>query len=760
VPAEFIPYGTSYPDLNSERLTYTVARKVLSACLAHKEFDLIELRYLELASGNRADVIVVDCVNDQVQSHNKVGIKVRERLALVFTGDDISAPEVRPLRDDFPLLLHMQRVLSGNPSSICLYLEPWSDISRSWTPQKFLQRILWWLAQSAQEKLHPTEQRVEQFYFEAPHKLVLPPDFYTKIKDEAYALTIGLVKLSDGKSFKIMKGIFEPKATAQKKLFPETTPLFLTVTPVLHGNVEAFPNTLGELSDQLAARSILTQESISVSLSEVLKAKIPDSGRAHNANGRCLVILLIPICRTPEGEPERFETRAYFLEEDVTTLGESLGELTKHNGKFFITPILNGVAQEKSTNWRTINIYPIEIGHAATKDFAREASGISPKAAIFKGVIGGVGALGSTLMDLWSKEAWGEWAVVDHDIVEAHNVVRHLAKDFHVGSYKVEAVQNMVEVTYYDDHYKVVAIPDKINNKDNPKIQEALSEASLFVDASTTLEVPREFAQIEAPRSVSLFLTPSGLSSALLFEDSERKTRLDSLEAQYYRAILNSTWGKKHLVNDKSAIRIGMSCRDMSAVISHEAIQLHAAILAKQVRFLREKPQAYIKVWTETPETGALAAEEITVYDTIRTQCGEWQIVWDAGIQQKLFELRANYLPNETGGVIVGYIDQKLKAIYIVDVLPQPKDSQADQVGFTRGTEDLQATLDEIALLTSKVVGYIGEWHSHPPGASAMPSGTDAILLCWLADILLKDGDPALMVIAGHEEISLLVKGE
>ena len=71
--------------------------------------------------------------------------------------------------------------------------------------------------------------------------------------------------------------------------------------------------------------------------------------------------------------------------------------------------------------------------------------------------------------------------------------------------------------------------------------------------------------------------------------------------------------------------------------------------------------------------------------------------------QKKLRETRANSLPDETGGVILGYVDQKRKAVHIVDVLPAPSDSEANQPGFTRGAEGLKGALERCAALTAKM---------------------------------------------------------
>lgn len=134
----------------------------------------------------------------------------------------------------------------------------------------------------------------------------------------------------------------------------------------------------------------------------------------------------------------------------------------------------------------------------------------------------------------------------------------------------------------------------------------------------------------------------------------------------------------------------------------------------------------------------------------IREKRDAWTVISHAAISAKLNALRAARLPAETGGLIVGYIDHPLKRIFIVDVLPAPSDSEGTPSGFVRGTDGLLAALDAIRDRTAGIVGYLGEWHSHPPFHTPRPSEDDVSLLVHCETVLARDGVPALMVIVGR----------
>ena len=86
MPPRFRAFGAinatqEVADLRSER-----ARQIARACSVVPGFQLIELRHSDVAGG--AEVVVVDAINDQVPTRNAVGIKARERLALVVPVDE------------------------------------------------------------------------------------------------------------------------------------------------------------------------------------------------------------------------------------------------------------------------------------------------------------------------------------------------------------------------------------------------------------------------------------------------------------------------------------------------------------------------------------------------------------------------------------------------------------------------------------------------------------------------------------------------
>ena len=53
------------------------------------------------------------------------------------------------------------------------------------------------------------------------------------------------------------------------------------------------------------------------------------------------------------------------------------------------------------------------------------------------------------------------------------------------------------------------------------------------------------------------------------------------------------------------------------------------------------------------------------------------------------------------------------------------------------------------------IVGYIGEWHSHPTGHSTSMSGEDIIQLTHLAQEMAEEGLPAISLIVGDNNFQV-----
>lgn len=97
--------------------------------------------------------------------------------------------------------------------------------------------------------------------------------------------------------------------------------------------------------------------------------------------------------------------------------------------------------------------------------------------------------------------------------------------------------------------------------------------------------------------------------------------------------------------------------------------------------------------------------------------------------------------------MLLGYHDVSAGDVVIVDALPAPPDSEHCEGHFVRGVDGLLDAYKDVQRRTGNIVGYLGKWHSHPPGHSARPSGDDILQLFKLALGMVDEGLPVTLAL-------------
>ena len=537
----------------------------------------------------------------------------------------------------------------------------------------------------------------------------------------------------------------------------------LSLPPILHGRVEYFPATLGDLHDQFERRGAPLADALFDGVRSLC-----ENGRLQKPSSEISVLVLsVGLLREAGGTPERTAEIGFVVGANIADLGVAMGVLEKvdsaklGNGRrnpgssdtTYLAVNLIGGASIERRDWRDVGVEPLMVIPAFTPELGRRMSGI-PEAGP-KGTLAGVGALGSQMFDLWARSGWGRWTVIDPDHVKPHNLARHRAFECHVGVNKADVITELVRSVYATQPAVTRGIVDRATNVKSLEVCEALDSSDVVVDVTTDLGFPRMIAaRHSVKRALSVFITPSGLGAVMLLEDAGRAIRLDALECQYYRQVISQSWGARHLAGNQGHLWTGAGCRDVSAVIPNELIAMHGGNLARMARTRMAAPEAGLLVWHYEPCDGSVCASSYDPVVPLVSSLDGLKIVWDGAVRARVRGQREACLPNETGGVLLGYFDLALGAVFIVDAQSAPADSRAERTGFIRGIEGLEASVNEAARRTANIVRYVGEWHSHPRDHTSQPSGLDIILLAHLARALDADGLPALMLIVGESEES------
>jgi hypothetical protein len=161
-----------------------------------------------------------------------------------------------------------------------------------------------------------------------------------------------------------------------------------------------------------------------------------------------------------------------------------------------------------------------------------------------------------------------------------------------------------------------------------------------------------------------------------------------------------------------------------------------------------DQDAAIIRIWQTSEGSSDVSAVDVAVSPVNRRVLGTWTVLYDDELLETVQRLRAERLPNETGGILVGSFDVERRIVYVVDTIPSPIDSEERRTLYIRGCEGLQERLARAQQQTFEQLEYVGEWHSHPDGCDCLPSRDDLNVLSWLTTRMDADGVPGVMMIA------------
>lgn len=750
----FRKFGEPIGASPEEASQIAAVKSTYRAILKHPGFKYVSFVRIS-TRGKTAEAIVVDVENHDVPTRNKFGIQFRERLALCFTAPQTYEPEVFPLRDTFPTLIHTNQGRSA-PSlrSLCLSVEDWRLSSRSWTPQKHLKSILWWMSKAGSGALHAPDQPVEPIYFHSRDEILLPRSFGERLlsgqSDSLICTTIRKRRDNSG----TLLAEFSTNIREDAKRNYEHDCIIISADPIVQGVIERFPSTLGELEFGLAERSASIKRQLFEAIVKIFSGR-PAS--QESVPRRMVLIVCVQVTRSPGQPAELIGKHAFYCEEGAAGVGLAAGVLHALEGQIFAVPLLDKPTIQ--SKWESISIHPLEIAQELDLFAARQHSGIQEPGP--QGSIVGLGALGSSIAMHWIRSGWGRWTFIDTDRIKPHNLVRHEAFAEHIGYDKAVAMATLAERIHSSlDAEEMAIVADGADFSDERLLQR-LKESEVIIDC--TADVLYGFLhgqRDELPRGLTVFLNPSGNDAVLIAEDSRREIRLDSLEAQYYRFIRNAPWGLIHSAAAGDGIRTGAGCRDRSVVIGGDLVHLHASLLANYLRKQVNSSSATIRIWRSNPGDMSIETESVIVHPPLFGESNSYRIVWDTGLRERVEAWRKRALPNETGGILVGIYDLIAKRIYLVDALPAPPDSEETPSSFRRGLEGVQSAIEQVALMSGGRVGYVGEWHTHPDCADRSMSKQDRELLEQLKAIQAGDGLPVVMMIVAKDGVNLTVEAE
>jgi Prokaryotic E2 family A/ThiF family/Prokaryotic homologs of the JAB domain len=671
-----------------------------------------------------------------------------EIVSICFFFDINSAPAILIARSDFPDTPHQNLPPEGFPCQICIDDRPWDDARASYSAAELMIRISSWFSKAGLGELHDARQPIDPVFFGAnTHEII-----FSKAADDAISQgkrELVLFKIDDDARHLFVVPSGTPLSA---KASPNLVLTYCSVRPEKMTRLRQAPKTLGSLARFLNDRGVNFLELLGAS---ILGWQATSSGTVGPSKSLFCILVNMPILHPLTQENCGSNLVAFISNMSVGEIGEKLGYLFRNTSgtanqlSYAIhikpAPSLDGADE--------IPINPALVHADFSADLAASLAG-KLTANTKKLLMIGAGSLGSGLAECLVREGLFKWVIIDCDVLLPHNLSRHTLAGEDVATPKALALARRISQIRYDADAR--GLVDNVLRPTSPEsLDSCFRDAEIVLDASASVTVARAISdRPESGRRVSAFFTPNGTSAVLMVEDESRKETLREIEAAYLREVLVNPMLSHHMGKADDMPYTG-ACRATTNKIPSSSAQLLSGLIARAISLIVEKPNAALKIW-QLGDDGSVFCSNPQI-ETTKCELGGWCVVFPASLREDLIAERKNMLPNETGGALLGMVHQEKKRIDVIHGLRQPEDSKGTQSGFTRGTKRLRKVVGEMIERSGNQVRYIGEWHSHPKGSRAFPSGTDLNQIGELTLILDQDEVPALSLIVAEGEISFVL---
>lgn len=704
-------------------------------------------KFVEARIGKDRELIVAD-FRTGIPQNPAYPIKRIERIGIRFAKLD-AMPVVFLLRNDFPDTDHQLLVGEGEPRAICVDDREWSEARLTWNPAELVCRIQSWFSRAAYDELHDPLQPIDPLIAANNLRFIISRDVLSHADDH------DLIGVLDPQSpYSI---IVYPLSNAQNltENFAPVCIVSFTISPQKMKRLQFAPNNLLSLAKMLEARGIDLLKNLRERFAAWLCEK---SLPIWNFNSNFSIILETPIISRGGTLHNGTDLRAFVASKPVGDIAVALGVAIRAKSEEgsnvgYVRQITPNDIDLDSIG--SIAIQSAEVHYQFDRKLATKISGrdtIDER----KVVMVGAGAIGSHVADCLVREGRFRWTIIDEDYLLPHNLARHIRRRDGISKPKANLVADDLSETLEDS--TTVAYPICANVMSNsPQINQSLLDADLILDATASVATARFLSDHSSKsRRVCIFFNPLGKAVVLLVEPNDRSLTMRELEAQYLSQVMRDEALSGHLDPPEGTYVYTGACRAITNLTPQSRVMALSGLVSNGLASAIEQDGATIRIWSKH-DSGVVDVFEYAVEASNTLHVLDWTISIDLGLVERILSMRSSQLPNETGGVLTGIVDIPSRRIQLIDAAPAPPDSKSSPDSFERGTSGVMEYLEQVSHRTQGQVRYVGEWHSHPPGVASLPSPTDLSQLDWLSTVFDIETLPALMLIAGGNDISIIL---
>jgi proteasome lid subunit RPN8/RPN11 len=383
----------------------------------------------------------------------------------------------------------------------------------------------------------------------------------------------------------------------------------------------------------------------------------------------------------------------------------------------------------------------------------------------------GAGALGSKMALHLGRGGHDHLTIVDNDLLWHHNLVRHALSANELWQGKATALRETLRSLFPLERGQLQVEAREQNALDllYGISGAALEGHNLIVDATASNTVLGALGDCTLPEPVRVMrceIADEGRLGIWLLEGRGRSPRIDDLRALLYTRAREdeniSNWLKSFRQQrsevDESLleeIQLGVSCGSSTLRLSDEVVSFHAAAMTMALRSQPESGEVGL-TWHKLAAEEPFGSRRIPVGSTQVLTANEapgWEVRLLAPAAVFMRDMLHRDQPNETGGILLGQVDVQRHTVYVTEALGPPADSERRPYRFKKGTRGVSEIITSAMAETGGLISYVGEWHTHPVGGTAL-SSTDRAAVADLRADLDKLGWPTHVMIITPTEFA------
>lgn len=379
-------------------------------------------------------------------------------------------------------------------------------------------------------------------------------------------------------------------------------------------------------------------------------------------------------------------------------------------------------------------------------------------------VLLGAGAIGGPIAEICVRAGVQSLVLVDNGRVQPGLLVRQPYDDADIHRYKADALRDRLlranpETEIDSQVTNIVAL--------EPELVSQIREADLVIDATANRMVS---AAIEQART----LESPALLTVMIGHDAQRgvvtlaKAQASGGGYDILRRVgiaAHATPALKDVAADffpasprTTFFQPEPGCSEATFVGSYaETNALAAQLMLAGLRLLADEnvhpmSAAIIRLSDGAPTTTGTRLSWLN--DVILTDANsgiEIRIAAEAMAEMRAEARRGRRVRRpavETGGTLLGQIDDAVGVAWVSAATGPPPDSQLSRLHFEHGVAGVERTVEHWDRRSAGAIRFIGMWHSHPFGI-ALPSPTDKRGMAQLVLPVKRAPYRALMVIVG-----------